>query len=217
MTTEYHQRLREVLERISSSFGRSISVLEAGCGSGRYFYCLKNVGQLVGLDLSPEMLEAARNPVRQSEISAREIRLVCGSVYEAAFPPGSFDFIFSLGMFGFGCRLSVELCSRFYDWLAPGGQLFFDALDRSGLSRKFRARRAAGRMVYRLLPRRLQATLDARNDTVPIFDLSRADLERILRASRFRQFAVGPPLGLSPYWETVRLHCFATKPANGAE
>src|SRR5207244_6969892 len=62
VTSAHHQRIHGILRDVSRSFDRPIRVLEAGCGTGRYFHCLENVEQLVGLDLSPEMLESARDP-----------------------------------------------------------------------------------------------------------------------------------------------------------
>src|SRR5689334_17015007 len=58
-----HHRLEGILNLISSSFRRPITVLDIGCGTGRYFHCLRNVNKLTGLDLSAEMLRAAQNPV----------------------------------------------------------------------------------------------------------------------------------------------------------
>jgi len=45
--TENHRRLARILGDLSSSFGRGISVLDAGCGTGRYFHCVKGVERLV--------------------------------------------------------------------------------------------------------------------------------------------------------------------------
>src|SRR5688572_7618558 len=73
VTTPHHQRLRKVLGDLTGSFGRPISVLEAGCGTGRYFHCLRNVENLVGLDISPEMLAAARCPVRDTEVAVKNV------------------------------------------------------------------------------------------------------------------------------------------------
>src|SRR5262245_31570719 len=103
--TENHRRLADTLHQISLSFGRPISVLDAGCGTGRYFHCLKNVDLLVGVDLCPEMLEAARDPVRHDWVEAKSIRLLCENIYQASFPRETFDFIYSLGMFGNGSPL----------------------------------------------------------------------------------------------------------------
>ncbi len=38
-----------------------IDVLDAGCGTGRHFHCLQHVRLLVGVDISAEMLRAARS------------------------------------------------------------------------------------------------------------------------------------------------------------
>src|SRR5436305_1908196 len=77
VTTEHHRHLRGILTTLSSSFGRPINVLDVGCGTGRYFYCLKNVASLLGLDISEEMLKIAEHPVRQADISAKRIELRC--------------------------------------------------------------------------------------------------------------------------------------------
>jgi ubiquinone/menaquinone biosynthesis C-methylase UbiE len=112
--TDHHGWIWKTLSDLSSSFDREIFALDAGCGTGRHFHCLQNVQKLVGVDLSPEMLRAARVPIRSGLISAKQIELVCGDVHEVTFPPRSFDLIYSLGMFGYGCELTVEVLNRFY-------------------------------------------------------------------------------------------------------
>src|SRR5437867_2451402 len=87
VTTENHRHYSHILRGISSSFARPITVLDVGCGTGRYFHCLKNVEQLVGIDVSPDMLRAAESPVRESEITAEEIQLICENIFLASFPP----------------------------------------------------------------------------------------------------------------------------------
>src|ERR1700743_2616180 len=59
ITTEHHRRLSGVLSELTSSFGKPITVLDVGCGTGRYFHCLHNVKQLVGVDVCDEMLKIA--------------------------------------------------------------------------------------------------------------------------------------------------------------
>src|SRR4051812_13209243 len=70
VTTENHCRLGRLLRRICRSFPPGIAVLDVGCGTGRYFHCLENVAHLTGVDISENMLAAARNPVRKEWITA---------------------------------------------------------------------------------------------------------------------------------------------------
>src|SRR5215831_16947570 len=81
VTTENHRRIAGTLKRICTSFPRPIRVLEAGCGTGRYFHCLTNVSELTGIDITKEMLQEAENPVRQEEISIDNISLVQANIY----------------------------------------------------------------------------------------------------------------------------------------
>jgi len=60
---EENKRMCRILKNISHSFGYKISVLDLGCGTGRYFHCLQNVERLTGIDISPHMLREALNPV----------------------------------------------------------------------------------------------------------------------------------------------------------
>lgn len=60
--SEYHKHICNILKGVSCSFGREISVLDLGCGTGQYFHCLEKVERLTGIDISPHMLEEARNP-----------------------------------------------------------------------------------------------------------------------------------------------------------
>src|SRR4051812_26962495 len=71
-----YQHVSKILRQISSSFGRDIRALDLGCGTGRYFHCVQNAAELIGLDISQEMLEAARAPVCADQVTAREIKLV---------------------------------------------------------------------------------------------------------------------------------------------
>lgn len=211
VTTEHHRHLKGILYRLSSSFGRSISVLDAGCGTGRYFNCLKHVERLVGVDLSEEMLKIAENPVRREDISAEAIELKCGNIYLQDFPSESFDLIYSMGMFGNGCPVTVDLCNKFYDWLAPGGKLFFDTVDVATLPfiRRVRQRIRAG--IYPLLPQAGKRMLDKRAGGTPFFGLDKKGLEDIMYATRFSNVSVSSHVCQSPLWRGVHLECSASK------
>lgn len=209
--TPNHQRLRGILQSICVSFEQPIKVLEAGCGTGRYFHCLSNVAHLVGLDLSPEMLQGAQTPVLQEEINIGSIELQCGNIHAVDFPPGSFDFIYSLGMFGFGCPATVRLCNRFYEWLAPGGILFVNTVDYKSLSYLERMRKRLRRLVYAILPRDCLGRLNRQAGKIPFCGLRQQELAKILEASRFREFTVAQSPCRSPLWKMAHLECLARK------
>ena len=206
-----HRRLTHALQQICRSFPKPITVLDVGCGTGRYFHCLENVQSLTGIDISEEMLAAAAKPVCHEKITAREILLSKCNVYFASFPPNSFDFIYSLGMFGHGCPVTVEICDKFNAWLRPGGVLFFNIVDFSGLPLWYRARRCARTLLYPLLSKRLQDVLDQREQRSPFFGLTQNQLEKILLATHLSDFHVASHFCDSPLWHGRHLECKARK------
>ena len=213
VNTSHHRRLALILEQITSSFGHPISVLDMGCGTGRYFHCLKNVERLVGVDLSPEMLQAAQVPVRQGEISAEKIELFQANAHLVSLPAESFDFIYSLGMFGHGCPVTVDLCNKFCSLLKPGGTLFFNVLELRTLAVVIRMRNKAGRWLRALIPEHWQRALEERRPQVPFYGLTKRGLTSVLRASHFRQFTIFNLRCRSPLWKGIHLECEALKEA----
>lgn len=212
VTTPNHHRICTTLQRICVSFLHPIKALDVGCGTGRYFHCLTNVEELIGMDISEEMLQAAEtHPVRQEVISVKKIQLIRGNAYLRAFEPESFHFIYSLGMFGNGCPVTVEICNRFYDWLAPGGKLYFNTVDFSGLPLWYRARRQARGLVYPLLTRRWKSVLDERESRHPCFSMNREQLGGIMAQTKFPTFQVVSHVCQSPLWTGRHLECIASK------
>jgi cyclopropane fatty-acyl-phospholipid synthase-like methyltransferase len=211
VTTENHRRLHAMLREITASFGRPISVLEAGCGTGRYFHCLENVEELVGVDVSPEMLDAAQQPVRSELITVKNIKLQCRNIHHDAFRPETFDFIYSLGMFGNGCPVTADICDRFYDWLKPDGKLFFNTIQQTGSRFYVQGRKKFRQWVYTLLPRRMQQAMDERQQRFPFYALTKKELEAILRVTHFKSFVVSEQVSHSPLATGPRLECLACK------
>jgi len=215
--TDHHCWIWKTLADLSSSFEREISTLDAGCGTGRHFHCLKSVKRLVGLDLSPEMLRAARVPIRTELISAKEVELICGDVHKVTFPPRSFDLIYSLGMFGYGCELTVEVLNKFHDWLSPEGILLIDVSDSSGVLRSVRFRAALRKFAYPMLPAVAQRRIDKRRQGVPFSPVSRKELARLLRQSAFPDWEVYRRPYHSPCWSVDKLECIAARGQLSAE
>jgi cyclopropane fatty-acyl-phospholipid synthase-like methyltransferase len=211
VTTQNHRRLEAMLRKLTSSFGRPISVLEAGCGTGRYFHCLENVEELVGVDVSPEMLDAAQQPVRAELITAKNIKLQCRNIHHDAFRPQTFDFIYSLGMFGNGCPVTADICDRFYEWLKPDGKLFFNTIQQTSSRFYVQGRKKLRQWVYTVLPRRVQHALDERQQRFPFYALTKKELEAILQVTRFKSFEVSEQVCRSPLATGPRLECVACK------
>jgi SAM-dependent methyltransferase len=210
--SEHHRHLRYILSNLSASYGHAIDVLDVGCGTGRYFHCLRDVDLLVGLDICEAMLKAAENPVRRDQVSAQQIELRWENVYFSSFPPETFDLIYSLGMFGNGCPVTAELLNRFHNWLAPEGQLFFNVVDVACLTPSHRTRRRLRNVLYPFLPRGVRHAFDRRAE-VPFCPLGRRSLDRILRDSKFTDFSINSQVCHSPLWEGRHLECAASKPS----
>lgn len=205
--SENHQRLGGNLRRICRSFPRPIRVLEIGCGTGRYFHWLDNVELLVGSDISAQMLKNAEHPVLEKEITAREIRLVRGSVYDMTFERGSFDFIYCLGVFGYGAGVTPALAEKLHAWLAPGGWLYFDAVE---VPHCPTLKDRLWEKVYAGMPPTVKRWLDARA-IVPVVRHSRDELQRVLQAAGFADFVLTSNICKSPLWNGVHIECAACK------
>jgi SAM-dependent methyltransferase len=209
--TDHHCWVWKTLADLSSSFGRDIAVLEAGCGTGRYFHCVQNVHRLVGVDVSPEMLVAAGQPIRPELISAKNIELRCADVHHANFAPGSFDLIYSIGMFGYGCPLTAQVLDRFYDWLSDEGMLLFDVPDVTGMPRPARVRNRIKKTFYPILPGAWQQRLDEREKFLPFFSFSARALGRLMSCSDFVDAKIYSRPVSSPAWGDKRFECLAGK------
>jgi SAM-dependent methyltransferase len=211
--TENHRRIGGNLRRICRSFRQPIRVLEIGCGTGRYFHCLENVKLLVGTDLSVAMLQHARQPLHAEEITASEIQLVPGNIYEMRFEPGSFEFIYCMGVFGYGTALTDDLARNLHAWLAPAGRLYLDAIEVPSERPKDRVKKAVKSTLLPLLPASLRQRIAARQTGVPVIRHTRRDVERVMEAGGFHDFALSSNPCHSPLWSGVHLECMARKDA----
>ena len=121
--------------------------------------------------------------------------------FDVAFPPASFEFIYSLGMFALGCPFTVELCDKFYSWLTPGGEAVLQC-DRSGGVVVGDARPAESRrLVYRFLPRKVQERWDERANHVSVCELTISELRKSMRQTSFPRFRVTSRPCTSPLWK----------------
>ncbi len=78
---------------------RNKTVLDLGCGQGENSIALMaREAYVIGLDISPELIEIARKRRRKSGYSAFGSMLLCESAYETGLPENSVDVIFCIAL-----------------------------------------------------------------------------------------------------------------------
>lgn len=208
-----HQRRGAILERLCANSQRPVRVLDLGCGTGRYFHCLKNLELLVGADLSPGMLGQAKRPVGASADGQWNRRLLREDMDALAFTAGSFDVIYSFGVFGRGTTLTPEFAQRLHTWLTPGGSLYFDAVETETVSWSAKFSR---KLMPVLFPwsrrRRLQRDLSA----IPVAGHSREAVGALLANAGFADVLIEPHVCRDPFFTGSVLEFSAGKPAGTA-
>jgi 2-polyprenyl-6-hydroxyphenyl methylase/3-demethylubiquinone-9 3-methyltransferase len=139
-------RLRYVAERVNL---RGARVLDVGCGGGLLSEALAKSGaEVTALDLSPDVLEAARLHLYESglKVDYREI-----SVEDLAEQmPGAFDVVTCMEMLEHvpDPASVIEACARL---LKPGGRLLLSTLNRT--PKAFALAIVGAEHLLRLLPR----------------------------------------------------------------
>ncbi len=125
-----HTDLGNALTRVCRSFKRPLTVLDLGCGCGRYFRFLEGAERIIGIDVSLEMLKQAKHPAGEEQIHA-EVGLLCSDMFSAEFPDHTFDLIYSCGVFGLWAPLDKFVLAKISRWLKPDGRVFLAVIDAS--------------------------------------------------------------------------------------
>ncbi len=120
-----NQKLIDWLGETCGRFDRPIDVLDLGCGTGRYFWGLRNVKTLVGLDASSAMLAEARHPIHEDRVNTASLALVRGDLVSHEFDPATFDLVYSIGVLAEHVPLNDQVIARVRRWLRPGGRFAF--------------------------------------------------------------------------------------------
>jgi SAM-dependent methyltransferase len=120
-----NRQLLSWLGGVCDRFDAPIDVLDLGCGTGRYFWGLRRVKSLVGLDASAAMLEEARQPLHADRLSGVAVTLLQGDLMTHEFAPASFDFVYSIGVLAEHVPLDGTVVDRVREWLRPGGRFAF--------------------------------------------------------------------------------------------
>lgn len=123
------------------------TLLDAGCGSGRYTMALARLtpARVIGLDLGATSLERARQIASDARIANVEFR--AGNVLELPFADASIDCVFSNGVLHHTGD-TVRGLREMHRVLKPGGRAFLYLYGAGGVF--WHARRAAREVMQRI-------------------------------------------------------------------
>jgi len=95
-----YRRFELTFETLGDLSGRS--VLDVGCGGGRYSVTAFELGaeRVVGVDFAPSMIELARRLAVQKGAPQERVRFVCGDFTELALEE-PFDYGIAMGVFDY--------------------------------------------------------------------------------------------------------------------
>lgn len=100
--------------------------LDAGCGVGLHLQPLLQAvspaGRVVGVDLSPELLNRARALIKEKDL-ADSVDLQQADMMDLPFEPASFDWIWSVDCAGYMPGDKTALMGELTRLLKPGGRL----------------------------------------------------------------------------------------------
>jgi 2-polyprenyl-3-methyl-5-hydroxy-6-metoxy-1,4-benzoquinol methylase len=141
------ERVRAIA-KLLGRLGVSISatVLDAGCGTGRYAVDLADRGfHVVGIDRSPELISVARS---RSKTTKESLEFVIGD-FTALTRVGSFDAILCRGVLNdmLTDAEPEQAALRFAEFLTPGGALLLDVRDWQKTTRQYASQSPKGRLV----------------------------------------------------------------------
>jgi SAM-dependent methyltransferase len=154
-SSEPCRRFAEWLQQASAELSRPMDVLDLGCGTGRYFWTLAGVRELVGVDASPAMLAEAQHPYNRDLITAERITLIEGDLFAQEFDSGRFAFVYSVGVLAEHVPFDAKVVGHVSRWLKPGGVFAFTTVHPESPSIPKTLKRRIGRAVAGVAPRTL--------------------------------------------------------------
>lgn len=209
-----HKHYCNLLQDISISFNYKISVLDVGCGTGRYFHCLKNAKHLLGIDISLHMLKQAFNPVKKEDLDVENIELLCGDILDINISNQSFDFIYSIGVLGEYSPFNLYLCNKLFELIKPYGKLFINIVDiHSRIQRIWKERPNLKRRIlnkaFPFLPSEIKKYL---NNKLSSFYMRKKEIEKILIESNFAKYRISRyEHPTKSRWQGAHYDCLAFK------
>ena len=127
--TEYNEHLSVYGRHFASvpCNARPFSVLDVGCGTGRYFRFFADADLVVGLDPSSEMLKQAQCAVGVETLRRPPV-LVIGKTDDIPLLPGTFDLVYCIGVLGQLVPISKAQLEYLLKFCRKGGTAILSVL-----------------------------------------------------------------------------------------
>ena len=121
----------EFLDFIQGGDFKEKTVLDLGCGNGKYLAFLKNLGFAVdGIDSSPTAVEMSR------EIIGTDSNILLADIYNCDLPKGRYGLIISISAIHHGLKSQVKnAIMNAHSALLSGGKFFITLPDNDGSAR----------------------------------------------------------------------------------
>jgi SAM-dependent methyltransferase len=106
-----------------------VRLLDSGCGTGTHYQFLSDSYQVVGMDISADMLKIATD-------KSPDGTFVLGDMRDTSlFDAGAFTHIMSMYQSSFYAKDLSGIASNYHHWLRVGGLLFLEIIDREVMRR----------------------------------------------------------------------------------
>ena len=176
------RRFADWLGQVCRTLTPPIDVLDLGCGTGRYFWALTGVRELIGIDASPAMLAEARRPYNADRITAGVVTLVEGDLFDHEFEPARFDLIYSVGVLAEHVPFDAAVVAHVSRWLKPNGRFAFTTVHPESPSIPRTLKRRVGRSLAAIAPRTVEQRIRRRLLSGGLY-ADEAQIERLMVAS----------------------------------
>jgi ubiquinone/menaquinone biosynthesis C-methylase UbiE len=184
--TPYHVDYEQLLSEVTNVSGAPLSILDVGCGTGRYWHALHHVRSITGVDVSFDMLHEAKAPVCAEKITV-PVSLLQGEILYLPFRPQTFDLLYSIGVLGDFSPFDLNVYERLRSLVKPGGRVLLTVKDCRSPSATSLKRELALRLLP-IMPRFLQRAMSVR--LRHRLSLSEAELRAIFDAFPWSQYTI---------------------------
>jgi SAM-dependent methyltransferase len=178
-SSEPCRRFADWLRQVCLTFPPPIDVLDLGCGTGRYFWALTGVRELVGIDASQAMLAEARHPYNADRITAAVVTLVEADLFGHEFEPARFDLIYSIGVLAEHVPFDTTVVAHASRWLKPNGRFAFTTVHPESRSIPRTLKRSVGRSLAAVAPSAVERRIRRRLLSGGLY-ADEAEIERLM-------------------------------------